>query len=97
MRNVCVCMCSNEQPWTLRRLLPWIVENLLSVDNPEMLMDDDGSVRPGILGAYTRNTRVRAANLAVLVNDTDWALLGTLDYVLRAHDRITFISTLHGG
>jgi hypothetical protein len=40
---------------------------------------------------------VRAAHLAVLVNDTDWALLGTLDYVFRANDRITFISTLHGG
>lgn len=40
------------------------------------------SVRPGIL---------------VLVNDTDWELLGELDYELQNKDCISFISTLHGG
>lgn len=40
------------------------------------------SVRPGIL---------------VLVNDTDWELLGELDYELQSKDCISFISTLHGG
>jgi ubiquitin related modifier 1 len=40
------------------------------------------SVRPGIL---------------VLVNDTDWELLGELDYVIQPNDSISFISTLHGG
>jgi hypothetical protein len=35
--------------------------------------------------------------IAVLVNDTDWALLGGDDYQLCANDHVTFISTLHGG
>eukprot|EP00831_Metopus_contortus_P046823 TRINITY_DN3765_c0_g1_i8.p2 TRINITY_DN3765_c0_g1~~TRINITY_DN3765_c0_g1_i8.p2 ORF type:complete len:103 (+),score=16.36 TRINITY_DN3765_c0_g1_i8:224-532(+) len=40
------------------------------------------SVRPGIL---------------VLVNDTDWELLGEIEYRLQPGDNITFFSTLHGG
>ncbi|CAK8689542.1 unnamed protein product [Clavelina lepadiformis] len=40
------------------------------------------TVRPGIL---------------VLVNDVDWSLLGELTYEIEENDRITFISTLHGG
>ena len=40
------------------------------------------SVRPGIL---------------VMVNATDWALLGGLDYHLQSGDEVLFISTLHGG
>ena len=39
-------------------------------------------MRPGIL---------------VLVNSTDWELLGQLDYVLIGGDHVVFISTLHGG
>ena len=40
------------------------------------------SVRPGII---------------VLVNDTDWELLDTLDYTVKEGDSVSFISTLHGG
>lgn len=40
------------------------------------------SVRPGII---------------VLVNDTDWELLDTLNYKLQERDVVAFISTLHGG
>lgn len=47
----------------------------------ELFMQGD-SVRPGIL---------------VLVNDTDWELLGELDYEIQPNDNISFISTLHGG
>lgn len=47
----------------------------------ELFVSGD-SVRPGIL---------------VCVNDTDWDLLGDLDYVLQPHDHVLFISTLHGG
>jgi len=39
-------------------------------------------VRPGIL---------------VLINDVDWELEGKTRYVVQQGDRITFISTLHGG
>lgn len=47
----------------------------------ELFMQGE-SVRPGIL---------------VLVNDTDWELLGELDYEIQHKDSISFISTLHGG
>jgi ubiquitin related modifier 1 len=47
----------------------------------ELFMQGD-SVRPGIL---------------VLVNDTDWELLGELEYEIQENDCISFISTLHGG
>lgn len=50
-------------------------------ERPELFMQDD-TVRPGIL---------------VLVNNTDWELLGQLDYTLQHNDSVLFISTLHGG
>jgi ubiquitin related modifier 1 len=40
------------------------------------------TVRPGVL---------------VLVNDTDWELLGQHEYIVQNNDVIVFISTLHGG
>lgn len=53
----------------------------LLTERPELFLQDD-TVRPGLL---------------VLVNDTDWELLGELDYVIKENDSIVFISTLHGG
>lgn len=53
----------------------------LLTERLELFMQAD-SVRPGIL---------------VLVNDTDWELLGELDYEIQNRDSISFISTLHGG
>lgn len=50
-------------------------------ERPELFASGD-TVRPGIL---------------VLVNDTDWELLGDKDYLIQANDNILFISTLHGG
>lgn len=50
-------------------------------ERPELFVQGD-TVRPGIL---------------VLVNETDWELLGEGDYQLQPHDKILFISTLHGG
>uniref|UniRef100_A0A023GDJ4 Ubiquitin-related modifier 1 homolog n=1 Tax=Amblyomma triste TaxID=251400 RepID=A0A023GDJ4_AMBTT len=48
----------------------------------EELFVQGKTVRPGIL---------------VLVNDTDWELLGGLAYELKSDDNVLFISTLHGG
>lgn len=50
-------------------------------DKEEMFVQGS-SVRPGII---------------VLVNDTDWELLDTVNYKLQERDSIAFISTLHGG
>jgi len=50
-------------------------------ERPELFVQG-ATVRPGIL---------------VLVNDADWELMGELDYQIEKGDRITFISTLHGG
>uniref|UniRef100_T1GVD4 Ubiquitin-related modifier 1 homolog n=1 Tax=Megaselia scalaris TaxID=36166 RepID=T1GVD4_MEGSC len=66
----------------------WTIRELLQwmkinilKDRPELFLQDD-TVRPGIL---------------VLVNDSDWELLGELDYEIQQNDNILFISTLHGG
>jgi len=72
---------SNANVRTLGDLLSWIKDNLIS-ERPELLIANGNTVRPGIL---------------VLINDTDWELLGESTYVLQANDKITLISTLHGG
>ncbi|KFD52963.1 hypothetical protein M514_06079, partial [Trichuris suis] len=50
-------------------------------DKAEMLIRDE-TVRPGVL---------------VLINEVDWELKNRHDYVIQPNDKITFISTLHGG
>ncbi|XP_055382724.1 ubiquitin-related modifier 1 homolog [Condylostylus longicornis] len=57
------------------------LKNELLKGNEELFIQAD-SVRPGIL---------------ILINDTDWELMGELDYELQHKDNILFISTLHGG
>ena len=39
----------------------------------------------------------RRPGILVLVNDTDWEILGGTGYELQPNDNIVFISTLHGG
>lgn len=50
-------------------------------ERPEMFMKGD-TIRPGVL---------------VLVNDADWELSGLEDSEVENGDKVTFISTLHGG
>ena len=57
------------------------IRDHLLKDRPELFVQEE-SVRPGIL---------------VLVNNTDWELLGELDYQVQDGDNVVFISTLHGG
>ncbi|XP_043285851.1 ubiquitin-related modifier 1 homolog [Venturia canescens] len=66
----------------------WTLQNLLYwlrdnllTERKELFLQGD-TVRAGIL---------------VLVNDTDWELVGQGDYKLSPRDTVTFISTLHGG
>ncbi|CAI4228713.1 unnamed protein product [Auanema sp. JU1783] len=71
-----------ESPFTISSLLEWIDGYLLKdCDNSEMFVKD-GELRPGIL---------------VLVNECDWELLDGLHSELKNGDKVTFISTLHGG
>ncbi|XP_065828356.1 ubiquitin-related modifier 1-like [Oscarella lobularis] len=70
------------------RETPWNVGALLVwlrdnllQERPELFVQED-TVRPGIL---------------VLINDTDWELLGQTKYEINNDDKIVFISTLHGG
>ena len=63
------------------RLLIAWIRDNLLKERPDLFVQGD-SVRPGIL---------------VMVNMTDWALLGELDYQLQDGDEVLFISTLHGG
>ena len=67
---------------------PWTIRLLISwirthllKERPELFVQGE-TVRPGIL---------------VLINDTDWELLGELDYEIQNGDNVIFISTLHGG
>ncbi|XP_074100947.1 ubiquitin-related modifier 1 [Cotesia typhae] len=57
------------------------IRDNLLKEREELFLQND-TVRPGIL---------------VLVNDSDWELLGQGDYNLSPNDTILFISTLHGG
>jgi ubiquitin related modifier 1 len=50
-------------------------------ERPELFMKDD-TIRPGVL---------------ILLNDADWELSGMEESELEDGDKLTFISTLHGG
>ena len=62
---------SSDFKWTIGKLLAWIKDNLLQ-ERPELFLKDPSAaqldVRPGIL---------------VLVNDSDWELLGLTDYEIE--------------
>lgn len=61
-----------------------LIENIKKnhLKEKEEMFVSGNSVRPGII---------------VLVNDTDWELLETINYKVGDNDNIAFISTLHGG
>ena len=50
-------------------------------ERPDLFLSSN-SIRPGIL---------------ILINDADWSLHGEEEYKLQEKDRVSFISTLHGG
>lgn len=67
---------------------PWTLRNLIAwirdnllQERPELFVLGE-TIRPGIL---------------VLVNNTDWEILGELEYEVQDRDNVVFISTLHGG
>lgn len=71
-------------PCTIRSLIQALKQHHLdasTLSKPELFSVGE-SVRAGIL---------------VLINDVDWELEGGLDAEIGEGDRVTFISTLHGG
>lgn len=70
-----------EQVVTLSQLLAHVRDSMCT-GNTELFMAGD-TIRPGVL---------------VLINDADWELEEEGGrYLLQMHDKIVFISTLHGG
>ncbi|CAI5444347.1 unnamed protein product [Caenorhabditis angaria] len=69
---------------TLLQVLKFVKDNLVvDFDRINMLFNDDVTeVAHGVI---------------ILINDTDFALLSEYDTIIEAGDRITFVSTLHGG
>ncbi|PWN88687.1 ubiquitin-related modifier 1 [Acaromyces ingoldii] len=80
-KHVVSLASSSEKAATMSNLLGLILKDLI-VERPEMLVEGDGNVRPGIL---------------VLINDADWELEGEMAYEVQDGDHVCFISTLHGG
>ena len=72
---------SQENQKWTLRMLIQWIRSNLLKERPDLFVQGE-SVRPGIL---------------VLVDDTDWELLGQLDYEIEQGDSVVFISTLHGG
>ena len=67
-----------DSKWTIGQLLAWIKDNLLQ-ERPELFLKDPSAsqldVRPGIL---------------VLVNESDWELLGQTEYEVEVRFSLQF-------
>lgn len=75
-------MPKEEGEATLKDLIEYITQTVISDPKDIPVFIEDGTVRPGIL---------------VLINDTDWELEEKEEYVIENGDIFTFTSTLHGG
>lgn len=88
---------SSPEGWTVAALLVWINTNLAAAGKEGQLvtgLDSGGSVG----GSSGMEARIGLRpGILLLVNDTDWELLGEGEYLLEPGDVVTFISTLHGG
>eukprot|EP00126_Sphaerothecum_destruens_P015103 Sdes_comp9019_c0_seq1m440 len=73
--------CDSEMHVWTLQALLFYIRDHILKERVDLFMQGD-SIRPGIL---------------VLVNDSDWELLGELEYELQNNDSIFFVSTLHGG
>lgn len=70
----------SRHPATMSDLIQLVCRDVI-VERHGMLVESDGSMKPGIL---------------VLINDADWELEGEMEYELQDGDQICLISTLHG-
>lgn len=52
---------------------------------------------PTCLSWELSHTKAKCRRLQVLLNDVDWELTGRDETEVKEGDRVTFISTLHGG
>lgn len=72
----------NNEPFTVSNLIVELSNQVTRQKELFLDVQKGDTIRPGVL---------------VLVNDTDWDLLGGESYILQDKDEIVFISTLHGG
>ncbi|PWN36656.1 ubiquitin related modifier 1 [Meira miltonrushii] len=79
--NVVTNGTQSRHPATMSDLIQLVCRDVI-VERHGMLVESDGSMKPGIL---------------VLINDADWELEGEMEYELQDGDQICLISTLHGG
>ncbi|KAF7456424.1 Ubiquitin-related modifier 1 [Cryptosporidium felis] len=66
---------------SMKHLIHYIQENVI-LYRRDHFIETGNKIKPGII---------------VLVNNCDWEILGSEDYVLCNGDHVTFIMTLHGG
>lgn len=67
---------------TMKNAIDQICKDIIADPKDISVFIENDTVRPGIL---------------VLINDTDWELEGSEEYVVENGDLLTFTSTLHGG
>ncbi|KAK2197780.1 bifunctional Ubiquitin-related modifier 1/Beta-grasp domain superfamily/Molybdopterin synthase-thiamin biosynthesis sulfur carrier [Babesia duncani] len=96
-------------PVTIGHLIAYIRENVIGAkrdifaDKPEAIESEIEDLKVECnVQAYSdtlKSNKIASARpgILVLVDNTDWELLGNRDYVLKDKQLVSFISTLHGG
>lgn len=77
-----VSLDGEEGEVTMKNVISQVCLKVIADPKDIPVFIEEGTVRAGIL---------------VLINDTDWELEGTEEYLVELGDTFTFTSTLHGG
>ena len=85
-------------PLPLKKLLEWMKNSMIK-ERPELFLQGSALFVSSFLcrGLYLPESSSRRPGVLLMVNDTDWELLGRLEYQVQDGDSLVFISTLHGG
>ena len=75
--------------------LPFVIPAVLTVRIPSA--GAPVSMPPSQLSPHCHDPPCRRPGVLVLINESDWELLGMLEAELSEGDNVVFISTLHGG